>query len=83
MKDHKAWCDCKRCTEAKKQASAGKKGRFLPKHVLNGIIEKKAREEESMLSQGKALIECPNCHHKTYMKIGPVMKCGCCMYEIK
>jgi hypothetical protein len=29
------------------------------------------------------MITCPKCRHTTYMKIAPIIKCGCCMHEIK
>jgi hypothetical protein len=81
--DHKAWCSCKRCQEARDIERAGKPKRVLPQGILLGFQEKKAKEENEMLIKGMILMSCPSCKHTTYMKIGPVMKCGCCMYEIK
>lgn len=81
--NHKAFCRCIRCVDAKLKLQSGKPKRFLPKHVMNEILEKSAKQEELMLFKGYILQECPACLHHSYMKISPVMKCLLCCHQIK
>jgi Zn finger protein HypA/HybF involved in hydrogenase expression len=78
MADHKAYCDCLKCIQAKSL----KPKRVLPSWVRAQYEEKHAQEEEFMLKQGKFLFTCPSCKHKTYVKIGPVVTCGACGHKV-
>lgn len=80
LSDHKAYCDCRLCTEARHAERAGKPRRFLPEHVRLLLESRQSREEEFQLSQGRILFSCPDCKHRCYTKIGPVMKCEACGY---
>ena len=75
--DHKAFCCCRRCVEAR-EFLKGKQKRKLPLHVREQWMQKRMKEEEEMLLQGRMLFTCPACGHTAYAKIGRQMKCECC-----
>ena len=76
--DHKAWCTCKHCEEARKLQRTLRGDRKLPRFVMEQYRQKKLAEEEQMLLLGNILMECPHCKHTSYMKIQPVMRCTLC-----
>lgn len=78
MNDHKAWCCCKRCEDARQLLKSLRPKRSLPPGVREQWLSKKAKEEEEMLVRGYILFQCPECGHRAWTKISRQMKCGCC-----
>jgi hypothetical protein len=80
--DHKAWCTCTHCQEARNLQKSLRGNRKLPRFVMEQYRQKMLVEEQNQLDLGNILMECPKCKHTSFMKIQPVMKCTLCCNTI-
>ena len=81
--NHKSWCDCKTCEmarETKRKLTHNR--RKVPLFVIEEMKSREDKKEAEMLAAGYLLKSCSHCGHTSYTKIGPMMKCGCCGYDI-